>query len=153
MPLYFVFNQHLSRRPHFDQISIRIIEPDNLLSPTVCHKLVHVVNPRIQPFQFFHERIQVLFLKIKLCRITPQNHFFFQKTFPDLSVLKGKNRNHNHQFYQCKTFQVKFFSVRVFLRKQLLSKVNSLPERDCVKSLITTKKYYHSPGYVQNLRK
>ena len=79
MPLYFVFDQHLSRRPHFNQISIWIIEPDNLLSPTVYHKLVHVVDPRIQPFQFFHERIQVLFLKVQFCRIALQNHFFIQK--------------------------------------------------------------------------
>lgn len=53
MPLYFVCDQNLSRRPHLDQISIWIIEPDNLLSPAVCHKLVHVLDPRIQPFQFF----------------------------------------------------------------------------------------------------
>ena len=91
MPLYFVYDQHLSRRPHLDQISIRIIKPDNLLSPAERHQLVHVLDPRIQPFQFFHEHIQVVFLKIKFCRITSQNHFFIPKAFPDLFVLKDKS--------------------------------------------------------------
>lgn len=96
MPLYFVCDQHLSRCPHLDQISIRIIEPDNLLPPAVYHQFVYILDPRIQPFQFFHERIHNVFLNIKLCRITPQNHFFFQKTFPNISVLKDKSLCQNH---------------------------------------------------------
>ena len=36
--------QKSHRRPNFDQIAIQIIKPDHLLSPTMCHKAVHILD-------------------------------------------------------------------------------------------------------------
>jgi len=53
-----------NRCPHFYKITIRIIETYDLLSPTVHHESIHILDFRIVTFQFFNKSFYIRFLKI-----------------------------------------------------------------------------------------
>ena len=69
------------RRPDLDQVSIRIIESYNLLSPAMSHEPVYILNLRKIILKFVNKTLDIPFLKIKLRGIVLRNNFPSQELF------------------------------------------------------------------------
>ena len=76
-------------RPHFDQISVRIVETYDFLSPAVCHEFVDVFYFRVILLKFFDEAFDITFLKIELAGIVLRNDFFTEerRTSPSVRII------------------------------------------------------------------
>ena len=83
-------------RPHFDEISVRIIEAYDFLSLAVCHESVDILHIRIVSFKLFDEAFDITFLKIELAGIVLRNDFFTEELFPVFLFLQNQPFCQNH---------------------------------------------------------
>ncbi len=78
------------RRSHFDQISVRIVEADDFLPPTVGHEPVYIPDGRVQGFQLPDKGIKVTFFKVQFAGVVLRNGLSAEKFLPDRFVLQHK---------------------------------------------------------------
>ena len=86
----------LNRRSDLDQVAVRIIEPNNLLSPTVLHQPVDVPDFRIVLFQLFNKSFYVRLLEIQLTGIALPYYISAQKILPYSLILQDKSLCQDH---------------------------------------------------------
>ena len=100
----------LHRRPHFDQVAVRIVETNNLLPPTMCHETVHILDFRIVTLQLFDKAFNIRFFKIKFGGIVLRNDLPAKKLRPVFLFLQNQTFGENHMSIiiedQLKTKQV-----------------------------------------------
>ena len=65
--------QHGSYRgANFDEVAVQVIESDDLLSPTMRHKMINIFNVRIELFKLFYETVD-----LRLCMARAAILFLF----------------------------------------------------------------------------
>ena len=86
----------LHRRSHFDQMTVRVIEAYDLLSPAVRLESVDILHFRVIPFQLFDKPFDVGFFKVELAGIVFRDDFFSEKRFPVFLFLQYQTVRQYH---------------------------------------------------------
>ena len=76
------------RGANLDEVAVRVIKPDDPLSPAVRHQAIDVFSVRIKPFQLFYEAVNLRLFKIQLRMIALRNNASSRKPLPVFFFLE-----------------------------------------------------------------